>query len=278
MLNRIEKAIPELLEAHEKGDTEEVNGILATLKMPSSKEWHKGIKKLVHSSVKAGILRAHYELQKLKDYYNFAEEEDELETWEVISAGYGYEVVLPEKAIEFIRYYSYQLGVITEETVLRRLREELEKGLEEGLPPKEMTKRVQAVATTWMSEQHAQTIARTETSKFYNAGRLARWSDPDVDGFVEALQYDAIIDRRTTDFCKHVDGKTIAITNQAKINEYTPPNHFQCRATWLPVTRYEEWVDDFETPEQQDKGFTYENPTPFLLAGKSQPLVQAKKG
>jgi SPP1 gp7 family putative phage head morphogenesis protein len=269
---RVAKAVDELKVAQEKGNSEEVEGILASLKMPSSKEWYKGLDKLVYSATRAGILRAHFELLRLRELYEFSDDH-----WEVIPEGYDYDVVIPEEARDFIKKHSYEVGVITEDTVLNRIREELEKGLDNGDSPEMMKNRMNDVTDTWVSEWHAQTIARTETGKFYNAGRLARWTDPETNGFVEALQYDAIVDTRTTDLCEHLDGKIVAITNERAVAEYTPPNHFQCRATWLPVTKYEEWEDDFDTSLKPDKGFHFESPLPKLLKGKKQPIVQPKK-
>jgi SPP1 gp7 family putative phage head morphogenesis protein len=270
IVKRVERVIDELQKAHQNGDTEEVEGILASLKMPSSKEWYKLIDKLVSSAVNAGILRAHFELLRLKELYEFDE-------WEVVNEGYDYDVVLPEEARDWLKKYAYEIGVITEETVLNRIRKTLENALDEGLPPKATMEAVKDSAGTWMSDHHAQTIARTETGKMYNAGRIARYLDPEQNGFVEALQYDAIVDTRTTELCEHLDGRIIAVTNGATIAKFTPPNHFQCRATWLPVTKYEEWEDDFDTSQEPEKGFTFEAPLPKLLKKKKEPLVQPKK-
>lgn len=274
IVKRVERVIDELQKAHANGDKEEVKGIIASLKMPSSKEWYKLVDKLIDSAVKAGILRAHFELLRLKELYEFDE-------WEVVSEGYDYDVVLPEEAREFLKKYAYEIGVITEESVLNRIRKTLEDALDEGLPPKDTAEAVRETAGTWMSPWHAQTIARTETGKMYNAGRLARWMDEENNGFVEALQYDAIVDTRTTELCEHLDGRIIAITNGAMVAKFTPPNHYQCRATWLPVTKYEEWEDDFDTSIQPDKGFTFESPLPKLLKvkdkTKKKPIVQPKK-
>jgi SPP1 gp7 family putative phage head morphogenesis protein len=272
MMKRIERVIPELIE--NKDNSEEVEGILQSLKAPSSKEWKKGIERLLFTATETGILRAHLEMLRLKELFEF----DETWTPDVIDEGYNYDVVLPEEARKFIRQNAYEIGVITEETVINRIRKELEQGLDEGLPPKEMTARVKDTVGTWMSDWHAQTIARTETGKYYNAGRLARWTDPETNGFVEALQYDAILDTRTTEVCRHLDGRIISIENQATISEFTPPNHFQCRSTWLPVTRYEEWEDDFDTSVQPEKGFDFKSPLPKLLKGKKkgEKLVKPK--
>lgn len=272
-MERVEKILDELQRAYENGDKDEVEGILKSIQMPSQKEWRKLIRKLIYSATEAGILRAHFELMRLKELYEFAEDD----TWTVVDEGYDYEVIFPQEAREFLDKYSLEISVITDETVLNRIREELRKGLEEGISTKELIKNIQRTSETWLSEWHAQTIARTETGKMYNAGRLARWLDPEVNGFVEALQYDAIIDRRTTELCRHLDGKIVSIKRADVIAEYTPPNHFQCRSTWLPVTKHEEWEDDFPTDIEPEKGFAFKAPLPKLLQGKTEPLVQPKK-
>jgi len=269
----VSKILDELIQAHQNGDKDEVEGILKSLQMPSQKEWRKLIRKLIYSAAEAGVLRAHLELMRLKELYEFAENEDD--TWNVVD--YELAVVFPEEAREFLDKYSLEISVITDETVLNRIREALREGLEKGLPIRDITKRIREKANTWLSDWHAETIARTETSKMYNAGRLARWLDPEVNGFVEALQYDAIVDRRTTELCRSLDGKIVSIQRADIIAEYTPPNHFQCRSTWLPVTKYEEWEDNFEVTIKPDKGFTFKTPLPKLLQGKTEPLVQPRK-
>jgi len=269
----VSKILDELIQAHQNGDKDEVEGILKSLQMPSQKEWRKLIRKLIYSAAEAGVLRAHLELMRLKKLYEFAENEDD--TWNVVD--YELAVVFPEEAREFLDKYSLEISVITDETVLNRIREALREGLEKGLPIRDITKRIREKANTWLSDWHAETIARTETSKMYNAGRLARWLDPEVNGFVEALQYDAIIDRRTTELCRSLDGKIVSIQRADIIAEYTPPNHFQCRSTWLPVTKYEEWEDDFDTTLKPDEGFASYSPLPKLLQGKTEPLVQPRK-
>jgi SPP1 gp7 family putative phage head morphogenesis protein len=269
---RVKGVVNELQKAYLENDKEEVEGILASLKMPSSKEWGKTVKRLVSSSAKAGVLRAHFEWLRLKELYEFSD-------IEVVSEGYDYEVIFPKEALDFIDKYSYEIGVITEETVIERIREHLRKGLKEGLTPKELTEHIMTVTDSWLSPAHAQTIARTETGKMYNAGRLARWLDPEANGFVEALQYDAIVDTRTTDLCRHLDGMIIAVSNGAMVAKFTPPNHYQCRATWLPVSKYEEWEDNFDTSVDPDKNFIFTAPTTShkLIENKKEPLVQPKK-
>lgn len=270
---RVERLLPEIESAYEKGDKEELEGIFKSIQIPSSKEWKKNIHSLVLNSAQAGVLRAHVELMRLKELYTFSEYD-----WKVnvVREGSDYEVVFPKEAQDWIRDYGYEIGVITEDTVRERIRMAVEKGLVEGMRGRDLNQLILDVTQTWLGMGHAETIARTETAKMYNAGRIARWSDPELNGFVEALQYDAIVDTRTTDFCRNIDGKIISMDNAQAIAEYTPPNHFRCRATWIPVTEFEAWKDDFPLDEKPPKGFQFEAPLPHLLKGKTEPLVQIK--
>jgi SPP1 gp7 family putative phage head morphogenesis protein len=274
LIKRVNKLLPELETAYEKGDKEEVKGILMSIQMPSQKEWRKHIHSLCLNSASAGVLRAHMELLRLKELYEFDEFDWQIN---VIDGGSDYEVVFPPEAQEWIRKYGYEIGVITEETVRERIRDAIQAGLEGGYRGRDLTQLVRETTDTWLSQSHAETIARTETAKMYNAGRIAKWLDPELNGFVEALQYDAVVDTRTTDLCRHLDGKIIAVSNARAVAQYTPPNHFRCRATWIAVTKYEEWTDDFPTDLKPDKGFQFEAPLPNLVRGKQEPLVRPKK-
>jgi SPP1 gp7 family putative phage head morphogenesis protein len=266
MLKRVSKILPELYEAHEKGDTEEVEAILKSIQMPSAKEWNKIVYRLIENAVKAGIARAHSEVNRLRELYEFAQ----------FSSEYGYDVVIPEGAQEWLKKYGYEIGIITSETARQRIVDTVEKSLLEGLTVQETQGNLKETMNSWIGDFHAKTIARTETAKMYNAGRIARYLDPEQDGFVEALQYDAIVDNRTTDLCRHLDGKIIAVSNASAVAKYTPPNHFMCRATWMAISKYEEWEDDFPTDMEPDKGFQFEPQLPKLLQGKkaNEKLVQ----
>lgn len=274
LMKRMGKLLPEIESAYEKGEKEELEGLLESIQMPSQKEWKKNVHSLCLNSAKAGVLRAHLEVMKLKKDYQFNEFDWEVE---IGDGGTDYEVVFPKEAQDWIRTYGYEIGVITEDTVRERIRWAIEKGLVDGTRGRDLNQMVLDVTNTWLGMAHAETIARTETSKMYNAGRIARWSDPELNGFVEALQYDAIVDTLTTDFCRTIDGKIISMANTQAIAEYTPPNHFRCRATWIAVTEFEEWTDDFPAGLKPEKGFVFEAPLPHMLKGKKEPLVQVKK-
>ncbi|MGQ4287873.1 phage head morphogenesis protein [Bacillus thuringiensis] len=273
LMERTKKLIPELQKAHQQGDFDEVAGLLATLQMPSHKEYKKLITKLIKTSVEAGVLRAHSELEKLQGAYSFSED-----IFEQVTGHYAYEVVFPPEAQVFLENYSLEITAITEATVIDAIREVLMQGLTSGTAIKDLIQLIRECSERWLSQNHAETIARTENGKMYNAGRLARYMSPENQGFIVALQYDSIVDRRTTEICRYLDGMIISIDNASVIAEYTPPNHFKCRATWLPVSKFEEWEDNFDISMKPEKGFDFTAPLPRLLNGTNgEPLVRPKQ-
>jgi SPP1 gp7 family putative phage head morphogenesis protein len=85
-----------------------------------------------------------------------------------------------------------------------------------------------------------QTIVRTQVWEAINESRMSFFTDPDLDGFVQALEYTAILDDRTTDICQHLDGRVYP-ANSPVWDGRRPPNHFNCRSLLIPVTALEEW-------------------------------------
>jgi SPP1 gp7 family putative phage head morphogenesis protein len=91
------------------------------------------------------------------------------------------------------------------------------------------------------------TLVRTNTFEALNEARYAEFTDPAVADFVEALQYSAILDDRTTPICRELDGHVHAVGSKVW-DTYRPPNHFQCRSILFAVTKLDGW-DGQESPE-----------------------------
>jgi SPP1 gp7 family putative phage head morphogenesis protein len=259
MVKRVEQVQEQLEYAFEHGNIDQINSIIDSLKIPSSKEWHKLLKNLVLKAIEGGAIRAQLEYEKLAQRTNFNEEIE-------VSFSPDWTLSIGSKALEYVLQYAYEIGVITEETVREQLRKTVIDSLESGDRGRDMIAKVIESMGFWMGEKHAETIARTETTKFYNAGKLARWLDPELDGFVVALQYDAITDSRTTDLCNELNGKIINVYNQDVIQQYTPPNHFNCRSQWLPVSKFEDYQEDWIVSEAPPEGFQYNVNLPTLLS------------
>jgi len=117
--------------------------------------------------------------------------------------------------------------------IWKKTRDVVLQGLNEGMDLKRIRKELKVEFGRMYSAARIQTIARTNANYAYNAGRIGFYkANKD---FVKAVEYSAVIDRRTTPFCSEMD-TTVFNINDPAVERYTPPNHFQCRSTWLPVT------------------------------------------
>ncbi len=91
------------------------------------------------------------------------------------------------------------------------------------------------------------TAVRTNVFEAINEARFSTFTDPDLDGFVEALEYSAILDSRTTRVCRHLDDRLYAIDSPVW-NKWRPPNHFNCRSILVPVTVIDTDVEGKDSP------------------------------
>lgn len=87
------------------------------------------------------------------------------------------------------------------------------------------------------------TVIRTNLFEAVNEARFNVFTDPELDGFVRALEYSAILDSRTTPICRSLDGKVYSAADwQGRFRNLTPPNHHNCRSLLIPVTEVDEDV------------------------------------
>jgi len=75
-------------------------------------------------------------------------------------------------------------------------------------------------AATYLS-----TLARTNLFDAFNEGRFSVFTDPALGGFVEALEYSAVLDDHTTDLCMQLD-TSIWATDSPNWDTFKPPNHW----------------------------------------------------
>jgi SPP1 gp7 family putative phage head morphogenesis protein len=80
-----------------------------------------------------------------------------------------------------------------------------------------------------------QTIMRTSTFEAINEARMEYFTDPALGGFVEALEYSAIMDDRTTEICSEMDGKIYPADSEVW-QTLAPPNHFNALASGTMIT------------------------------------------
>lgn len=80
--------------------------------------------------------------------------------------------------------------------------------------------------TTWRLEN----VARTESAVLYETGHLGRYLE---DVAVQGVRYYAVMDSRTTEICRALDGRAWRLDDREAIVQ--PPAHYQCRSTLAPV-------------------------------------------
>lgn len=78
---------------------------------------------------------------------------------------------------------------------------------------------------------------------------------------IQAFQYSAILDKRTCNFCRALDGRVVA-KNDPAYKKLMPPQHFACRCIWVEIVDGQEVPPITGIPEEinQDMGLsTFKN-------------------
>lgn len=135
--------------------------------------------------------------------------------------------------------------------IWRKTRDVVMQGLQEGMDIGRIQKELTAQFGQMYSKNRIQTIARTNSNYAYNAGKIGFYKANS--DFVKSVEYSAVLDKRTTFFCEDMHGSILAI-NDPLVEKYTPPNHFNCRSTWIPVTTLDTEVEpDFDEDQLETK-------------------------
>lgn len=194
-----------------------------------------------------GFGQAKLEVNKAREYFKRKFNEASVEATVI-------EAVVPDEAVGWYKTYSIYLAGIYSEAILSKAESIVLEAIESGLHYKDVVKVLQnSEEFKNFTEARLKTITRTEGTKAYNQGRLEQFKS--TGDFVQAVQYSAILDRRTTSLCKSLNGKIMSMGNPL-LSVYIPPNHFNCRSILVPVTRYDNWTEsDFNNVEKPSKGF-----------------------
>jgi len=172
----------------------------------------------------------------------------------------------PEPVLEQdIDAYRRLARVLTEQMAAdqyKLLKEVIIGGLREGKTDREIGADIHE-ADLFASKAHARTWARTETTRYYTAGRAQAIED--AGDAVWGYEYVVIEDFHTTDICRHLVGKRVPKGEM----EHYPPFHFNCRTTVMAVMAA--WVTD-EEPAPEGTLLT-EPPSPAEGFGQSLALA-----
>lgn len=119
-----------------------------------------------------------------------------------------------------------------------------------------------AVEGELLEPHRLRTIVRTNISEAVNRGRAGLMEDPDVGDFVQFWQYSAILDERTTEYCRCMDGN---IYRKEDLGILEPPAHYNCRSVVVPITQFE-----VERARVAGRGIEVSEPCAGRMAGFSE--------
>jgi len=142
--------------------------------------------------------------------------------------------IMPDSnAIEFISNYTFDNVKNMTDDVAEQLRGVLQRGFMDGRSPEQMKKDITKVFD--VGKNRVAMIARTESNRAANFGRLQGYKDSGVKG---TKVYVAKIDDRTSPVCKRMNGQEVALDAEFKDPKgewsgQVPPAHVNCRSTWI---------------------------------------------
>lgn len=154
----------------------------------------------------------------------------------------------PKQAINMLEKSAFWIRNVTFDGITKQVQGTLLNMLETGETPGETLMKIRNLYDPYVGDEmrvidqrqiepyRIETVIRTNATKAYNRGKVVEFADPDLDGFVRAVQISAILDSRTTDICRNADGKIILLHDDQNIAKLTPPLHHQCRSVLVPVT------------------------------------------
>ena len=144
-----------------------------------------------------------------------------------------------ENALKFLQEMTFNniKGMTSE--VANDLRQELERGIVNGEGIGKLTKRVDKVFDK--GENRAEMIARTETNRADNQGKLLAMKGS---GLVMQKKWITHEDDRTSPICMRLDGQIVGINDEFKDSTsgwegQSPPSHVNCRSTMIFIEKEE---------------------------------------
>lgn len=103
-------------------------------------------------------------------------------------------------------------------------------GLNKGVGFREIAKALRTSIS--MPKAHLDTAVRTNIVHVVNQTNMALYDEND--DIIKGLQFTAILDNRTTDYCRQHNGK-VYTRDQIKEKKLKIPAHWNCRSFWMPV-------------------------------------------
>lgn len=159
----------------------------------------------------------------------------------------------PEKAMQYLKNKAFSIAGVLRDDILKGAKFILYAGMKNGETTQEMIFKLDQFFLQYtitgeiikedklLTPYHLENIVRTNFNDAYNQGRLDMMEDKDLGDLVTGVMFSAIMDERTTEVCEALDGQ-IFMQGDPDIARLTPPLHYMCRSTLVPVTKYEKFT------------------------------------
>ena len=161
---------------------------------------------------------------------------------------------LTEEAAEaFLESRAFEFSKTFSDKVLKQISSIMFNGIKFQWTLDEIVNRIEQELETVLKPQIA-TAARTSIFEAINEARFSFFNSPDLENFVEAVEYSAILDGRTTPICRHLDDRVYPKRSDVWA-KYRPPNHFNCRSILVAVTINDKWQEAKQPKLDPMEGF-----------------------
>lgn len=206
----------------------------------TKEEFAKQIRILLERATATGVHLANREVKKLESrkIKKFSERVSQSFKWDItdeeIRAGKG----MIDRAGEFWDEYSLKIAGDWEKDKIDKTANIMQNIAKEEYTQKELQKKISEELGMW-NMRRVEMIARTETTKMFNFGRIETFRENAKNGGVtKAVKFSSILDERVTEICRSRHGLVLAL-DDPRIDENTPPLHINCRSILLPVPVWE---------------------------------------
>jgi len=155
--------------------------------------------------------------------------------WEESEKQIDKNVPMNNKAVAFLQDHTFDNVKDMTEEIANDLKAELSRGIINGEGIAKLKKRVTKVFD--VGNNRAEMIARTETNRAENNGKLLAMKSSGMDMKKQWVTHE---DDRTSDICKHLDGKIVELDDEFHYKEWSgqsPPSHVNCRSTIIFIEK-----------------------------------------
>jgi len=154
----------------------------------------------------------------------------------------------PEQALAWYRQYALKLARVQDLGVLDDVKAAVTRGVREGLPTDDVMKLIGERLD--VAKSRLETIARTESMKIYNAGRLLQTQG--LGDAVAAYEVHSITDFRLCEICRLYAGRVFPA---GQLQGNAPPYHFACRCCLAAIFSFEQWEGNLPAGAMPLPGF-----------------------